>query len=82
MTILKSTKEDQGSYTCTVTDHSGNREANKVFVRVPYYDEPSLDITFDAYQTLDKTIGVDANQPVQWVVNIHSHPKDKLSLFW
>ena len=34
LTILKSTKDDQGLYECTIVDHSGNTKTKTEFIRV------------------------------------------------
>ena len=76
LTILNSKLDDQGSYTCTVTDHSGNKQIRKTFVRIQEEDEPSLDIFYEGFQTIDKTISDGtADEKVQWVVTIESHPQ-------
>ena len=76
LSIQRAKLEDQGSYSCTVTDHSGNKQTRKEFVRVQKEDEPSLDIYSNAFQTIDKTISEESeNEKVKWVVHIESHPQ-------
>lgn len=72
--VSRSTEDDQGNYVCTVKDHSGNVKTKKHFVRVFKKDENFLRISTGAYQQLSLNEEND-NQPVQWVVQIESHPE-------
>ena len=74
LTVLKSTRDDQGSYTCTVTDHSNNKQKKHQFVQILEADQPRLIIYYDGFQTIDCTIG-ECKKDIQWVVNIESHPQ-------
>lgn len=75
--MLSATAEDQGNYECTVTDHSGNRQTRRSFVRVYREDEAFLRLSTGAYQFLDRT-EEDAG-PVQWVVQIEAHPSPSVT---
>ncbi len=74
LTIKKATKDDQGLYECKVVDHSGNTKTKTEFIRVLEQEETYIRIYFEAYQTLDITLGLD-EKPVQWVVQIEAHPQ-------
>ena len=65
--------EDQGTYTCTVMDHAGNKQSKSQFVRILEGDEPRLIVYYDGFQTIDKSL--DDDKEVQWVVQIESHPQ-------
>lgn len=73
--MLRSTKDDQGSYDCTVTDHAGNQQTKTEFVQIQDKAESFLRVTYDGYQTLDRTIGSGDTSDIQWVVHIDSHPQ-------
>lgn len=68
-------QEDQGSYSCTVTDHAGNVQTKTKFVHIQARDEPRLQVWMEGFQTYDVTIGKDDNQNIQWVVHFNSHPQ-------
>ena len=76
MTVQRSNLEDQGTYTCSVTDHAGNSQSKSQFVRIMEGDEPRLLVYYDGFQTIDKSLDdVNDNKVVQWVVQIVSHPQ-------
>ena len=73
ITVHKATKDDQGTYSCTVVDHSYNTQTKSEFIRILEEQESYLRIWLDGYQNVDKTIGDTGN--VQWVVQIAAHPE-------
>ena len=73
--MLQSNSDDQGPYTCTVTDHAHNKQDKTVFVPILEADQPRLLVYYEGFQTIDRTIGVDEQKEVQWVVQIDSHPQ-------
>ena len=73
ITVRKATKDDQGTYSCTVVDHSYNTQTKSEFIRILEEQESYLRIWLDGYQNVDKTIGDTGN--VQWVVQIAAHPE-------
>jgi hypothetical protein len=94
LTIRGSILDDQGSYSCEVEDHSGNRQKKSEFVRVLEKEQPYLRIYTEAYHQMvtntEDDDGEEAgnvggsssrkkkNVPVQWVVQIESHPEPKV----
>jgi len=72
-------KEDQGSYACIVTDHSGNQQTRREFIRIYDRDQSFLRVWQDGYSTLHKSSGKDDS--VQWVVEIASHPPPRVTWF-
>lgn len=74
LTVHRATREDQGTYECTVQDHSNNNQTKSEFVRILEQEEAYVRIYYDGYQALDKTMGMD-NPDVQWVVQIEAHPQ-------
>ena len=60
-------KEDQGSYACVVTDHSGNKQTRREFVRVYARDASFLRVWHDGFSSLQKPSGAEG---VQWVVEV------------
>ena len=74
LTVHRSTKEDQGVYECRVRDHSGNTQSKTEFVRILEEEESYLRIYYEGWQTIERG-PEDNNEPVQWVVQIESHPQ-------
>ena len=74
LTVHRSTKEDQGAYECKVKDHSGHTQSKTEFVRILEEEESYLRLYYEGFQTIE--LGPeDKHEPVQWVVQIESHPQ-------
>ena len=89
MSISDAVLDDQGPYTCTVEDHSGNKKSKSEFVRILEADEPFLRLIPDAID-VEREIGTKrakANErkgqddDLRWVVQIESNPKP-ISVVW
>ena len=66
-------KEDQGSYACTVTDHSGNKQTRREFVRIYERDQSFLKVwQQEQFPSLHRTAA--KGKTVQWTMMISSHP--------
>ena len=73
MTIRDATMDDMGSYECRVTDHSKNTQKKATYVKILLKEQSFLDPFPLQLQHIEKN--EDDTDPVQWVVQIKSHPK-------
>ncbi|XP_023347785.1 vascular endothelial growth factor receptor 1, partial [Eurytemora carolleeae] len=77
--ISNAEQEDQGSYECVVTDHSGNSKSKREFIRIYERDQSFLNVWQEGSSTIQKPGG--REETVQWVVNIQAHPPPRLTWF-
>ena len=84
LTVRKATQKDQGTYTCSVEDHSGNKKSKSEFVPVLKKEQPFLRVYSDASDHIITSTGLDDDArptPVRWVVQIESHPEPSVTWY-
>ena len=82
LTVRRATQKDQGTYTCSVEDHSGNKKSKSEFIPVLKKEQPFLRVYSDASDHIITSTGIDDNArptPVRWVVQIESHPEPSVT---
>ncbi|KAG8226012.1 hypothetical protein J437_LFUL004133 [Ladona fulva] len=78
LTIRNASKEDRGTYTCSITDHTDKKKSSSKFIEI--YDPDISYINFTVQGNVYEIVARAGDRSVQWVVHVVSHPP--ATLYW